>query len=709
MTATTFALAGLASAQMIVFGTIAEAAAPAPQRGVAQWAQEVRQIAAETGTPRPGKWDNAFVPEGVEIMDCLDETHPAREVTVMGSSQFIKTEIGLNFLGHTIQDDPCGVLVVMPSLDEMRLFNSTKFDPMVGATPELAHRVLAVVERVGTGSTTSFKKFRGGFISITTASSSKGLQGRSCRKVFGDEVTEWPDDVGGRGDPWDQAKTRADAQVSPKFLAVSTPGALPNCRINRMYRAGDQRLRFHRCPSCHTWSDWRVSDLARQPDGSVALACRACSHPIPEAAKARIRAGARWIKTYEDVDADGVVNEANPAPPELISDSEIDRWRARGSAGRQPSFNFNQVLSPMKAWSVLLDEAEKARAGTVLQRRTFRQQKEGLPFDPASESANADALQAAAKAGLVRRGEIPSWACRITIGADVQGDRVTWGAFAWGPGLTGALIDWGDVEGDPTKGAVWAQVRADILTRQWQGPHTVPLMADGFAVDSGGAAGVTPQVYQFAGALAGVFAVKGDKGDRERPAYWWRGEKPARVKTADGRTVKCQLFHVANHETKAQIAASLRVFEQAAGEGGRMLPGGLYLPADLPLGKLRELTAERFEAPRSARSTARGAWVKAAGQANELLDIARYAFALHWYQTLGWSPERWTREFTARARPDQSGAPLLDLMLTQGDAAPPGDAGPGAQAAAAVAAANPVGAAIVRRLPTSFRLGRPRR
>lgn len=704
ITATT-ALAGLASATAAIFGTIAEAAAPAPQRGVAQWAQEVREIAAETGTPRPGKWDNAFVPEGVEIMDCLDEAHPAREVVVMGSSQFIKTEIGLNFLGHTITDDPCGVLVVMPSLDEMRLFNSTKFDPMVTATPELANRVLAVVERVGTGSTTSFKKFRGGFISITTASSSKGLQGRSCRKIFGDEVTEWPADVGGRGDPWEQAKTRADAQISAKFLAVSTPGILPDCRINKMYRKGDQRLRFHECPACHTWSDWRVSDLARQPDGSVALVCRACTHPIPEASKARIRAGAHWIKTYEDVDADGVVNEANPAPPELIPGDQIDRWRARGSAGRHPSFNFNQVLSPMKAWSVLLAEADAARAGDVLQRRTFRQQKEGLPFDPASESADADALQTAARAGLVRRGEIPAWAARITIGADVQGDRVTWGAFAWGPGLTGALIDWGDVEGDPTKGAVWAAVRADVLTRKWQGAHTVPLLADGFAVDSGGAAGVTPQVYQFAGALAGVFAVKGDKGQRERNEYWWRAEKPARVKTSEGKTVRCQLYLVANHETKAQISASLRVFEQAAAEGARMIPGGLYLPADLPLNKLRELTAERLEQPRSARATARGQWVKAAGQANELLDCARYAFALNWYQTLGWTPDRWTREFTARARPDQSAPPLLDLMLAQGDTAP---AAP-AEAAPEAPASNPVAAATVRRFPTRFQIGpRPR-
>ncbi|CAN1564513.1 COG5525 Phage terminase, large subunit GpA [Caulobacteraceae bacterium] len=661
-------VAGTASAAHVVFGALAQVAKPAPFRRVAECASQERFVGAASGSSRPGLWDNSVYPEAVEIMDCLDETHPATNVIVCGAAQLFKTEVGLNFMAHTILDDPCGFIFATSTIGDLREFTGTKFQGMIDDSPALKKRVFGIVEKSAQGSNATSKRFKGGSIAMVTASSSRGLQAKSNRKGWGDEVAEWPLDVGGRGSPVDQMRTRSDAQYNAKFLWTSTPKDLPDCKITQMLEAGDFRVRFHQCPQCTDWTDWRFEDLA-EVAGSPHLVCRSCGYPIPEGQKNKLRAHGKWIKTYKVLDDEGQEDSSNPSPPEIIPDAEIERWHKRSSAGRDPSFTFNQIISAFKPWDKLMKEGREAEAGDTAKKKVFSQQKLGRAWNPDTESADAELLHASVGKFTPARGRVPRWACRLTLAVDVQGNRLEWAAWAWGPNDTGARIDWGEIDGDPTRRAVWSKLDTDILPRKWPSDHLIDLAADGVAIDSGGQEGVTPQVYGFVGRRPGLFAMKGDTGIQPQASYLWRAPKVARAKLA-GRTVSTNLYFLANGETKSLIASGLRLSIQAADEQ-EFQAGGLYLTAETSLEHVKQLTAEVFTP--SSRPGGRGSWERKAGQANEQLDLARMAFALNWHQTRVWDGERWQREFIARARPADAldAPPMLEMMMAQGEAPPP--------------------------------------
>ena len=81
------AIRGLPDGRAAVLAGFRRGITPPPPMNVAVWAEESRWVAAESGSSRPGKWSNDFVPELTEIMECLSFTHPAPEVVLKKSAQ----------------------------------------------------------------------------------------------------------------------------------------------------------------------------------------------------------------------------------------------------------------------------------------------------------------------------------------------------------------------------------------------------------------------------------------------------------------------------------------------------------------------------------------------------------------------------------------------------------------------------------------------
>src|SRR5262245_41533248 len=123
------------SVAAIVFEAIAVGLAPDAQVTVDQWAEEKREVAAES-SPRPGRWSNKLVPYLREIMF---ELSPAavntREVTFAKSAQVAGTEAGINLFGHTVDVAPAPMLIVLPTIDEAKKYVDVKLGPAIEATP----------------------------------------------------------------------------------------------------------------------------------------------------------------------------------------------------------------------------------------------------------------------------------------------------------------------------------------------------------------------------------------------------------------------------------------------------------------------------------------------------------------------------------------------------------------------------------------------
>lgn len=654
---------------------LARYAVPEPVLGVAEWAEERREIAAESGSPRPGKWRNATTPYGVEIMDCLNPEHPARVVTLRCASQLIKSEVALNWIGQTIDTDPAPMMLVLPSLNEIRTWGKTKWEPFLAANPRVARKVREIIARGSEGSTGNFKAFRGGFLQIASAASSKELQSRSVKRIICDEVEEYDLD-NGRGDPIDQAITRGDAHADLKVLLASTAGALPDCRISRYYEAGDQRQLYVACLHCGEAQALSIERLSRDDSGRGFLACVGCGAVHTETDKPALLAGAFWLKTYPG-------DDANPAPPEHFAGAEIAHWRARKSAGRQPSFWLSQAASPFKMWGQLLAEQDAAATGSIESQKTFRQQKLALPWDPSTEAPDHDKLDEA-KGLFVQRGIVPAWAVMLTGAADIQNDRIEWVAYAWGPDRSGARIDWGVIWGDTLTDAPWLEL-SEAVGRRFPGEATVPLGFDRFGVDTGGGVGRTAKAYEFVRlslrrGRGNVRALKGSSDPKALPLV--QGGK-GRARTKSGKNRSAPLWLVGASELKREVYARLFRGVNPDDTDGRP-EAALFYTADTPEEHFKQLTAEIWREPKSRRAGAIGQWERLAGRANEQLDLAVYSLALAWDAGLeAFGPSEWAKLIAVRAKPSED-APLLDAARAELGAqaapqTPPTPAEPGAK------------------------------
>ena len=67
--------------------SFADALIPPPPMDVVRWAAEHRVVSAESGSPYPGRWDNARVPYLVEVQETLSFDDPCASVVFAKSAQ----------------------------------------------------------------------------------------------------------------------------------------------------------------------------------------------------------------------------------------------------------------------------------------------------------------------------------------------------------------------------------------------------------------------------------------------------------------------------------------------------------------------------------------------------------------------------------------------------------------------------------------------
>lgn len=657
---------------------LAEASTPEDELTVSDWADRHRVVSSESGSRFPGQWLTSRVPLAREIMDCLHPDHPARTVTNMGSAQIVKTEIIVNWFGYIVDRAPGPMLIVLPSLDEAVKFNRVKLQPSIDASPRIQHRVRPDNSRDEAASTTSFKRFSGGFAQIVTASSSKGLQGISIRYLAMDEISEYPLDTDGRGSPITQAEARQKSWSDlAKTYRSSTPGLLGDCRISEMYEAGDQRKPYVPCPQC---GDFQTLQFERMHPPSettrhrVTFACASCGSLIDQVHRADMLAKARWIATR--------VHDESPSVPPIIKADEIERWYCPPCEGRcrewQPSFSWWSAYSNFERWDDIFERGTSAK-GNPLKWKTFCQQDLGEPYDPTADAPDWDRLLAAREEWP--RGSVCWPACLLTGFIDVQGDRLEWGVWGWGPEGQGWLVDCGVIPHPAETDEAWREVDA-LLARSFFAANGAPIAVASWGIDTGY---VSPLIYQRALGRHNLRVCKGASGTRSKEALPCTVRKVP-LKTSLGRKVQgraVRLHFVGTFGLKSAIYHGLRGLTDGPDPDGRYRFGTLHLPDWIGEDYMKQLTAEiLFDPKAQAKGKARRAmmekpgdtreWRKAPGRANEALDIVVGCRALAWLEKMdGWSPAQWAERANAVWRTEASIAPDLFSAIPGAITKPP--------------------------------------
>lgn len=652
---------GLASGRAAFLAAFTAALMPLPPVDINAWAAEHRYVSPESGSPAPGKWDPDLVPYVREIQACLSPLHPATDVTIKKSGQGGASECGLNLFGATATQAPAPMLIVLPTVDEAKKYNKIKLQPTIEATPALARTVLEVKSRDEDSSTALFKRFPGGYAVITGANSSAGLQMVSAKIIIFEEVSEYPPEAGDRGDPIEQALIRGDAweKKRPKRAYISTPALEGACRISAKYALSDQRQLYCPCPSCGSYQILRFDRLRWTSDTAphgAHYVCAAHGCVIEAFHQRAMVAAAVWLKTWPG-------DDTNPAPPETIDAADLPRWiAARGhespNAGRQPGFHFWRIHSPFNSWDKIVARWLDAqhRGHTAL--KVFVQQVRAEAWAERGDAPLPEKLVAARLSYKPRT--VPHGALFLTGMADVQGDRLEWGVYAWGPLLAqGWLVDKGVIAGDPATPAPWAELRA-VIDRAYPDAFGRDFAVEAFGIDAGY---LSQQVYAFVmrqqpdakGARA-VFALDGRPGWK-LPAL---GTPAVRDVDYAGKKIGgVLLWPVGTFDLKAEIYAGLRSFIAGPDADGRWPAGTLLYNETCDLAYFEQLTAERLADRKHRSGAVSKEWVIGAQRRNEALDIAVGARALAHHLADGLSAQDWLN--LAAARLSAPEAAQLDL------------------------------------------------
>lgn len=645
----------------LVRAALIEGLTPPRRRTVSQWAEERRIVSADSGSPQPGPWSNDLLPHLVEPMDCCSVSDPCTDVVVVGSAQGGKSSIGENFIGYGIDDDPAPMLVVLPTLDEAKKYNRIKLATMIDATPSLRRRVAEQKSRDEAGSTASFKKFRGGFLQIAGANASAGLQMISVRRLLGDEVAEFPDDLDGRGDPWEMAIARTTAwwNRGVKRLMVSTPGVKGACRITAAYEASDQRRLYLPCPSCGEWFLPRFGCMKIERRGGALdawLQCPAHGCVIEHHHKRAMVRRDGWLKTYP----------GEGAPGDVVPDGAFEIFRARPSEGRQPGFHFWQVVSPFVTWSQIAMRHE-ASGGNHLLEKVFSQQVLGEAFEEKGEAPDDEKLFLVSRNGH-RLGAVPPGGLVLTGAVDVQGNRLEWAVYAWaGTALTSWIVDAGVIEGDPEADETWKALDA-VMARRYAlaGGRVYPVELWG--IDAGYK---SHAVYAYSRGRPRVLATNGLAGHLlpivgtpKKVDVNWKG-KPVK-----GGAL---LYPMGTYPLKSLLYAGLRKTLEGPDENGVYPAGMVHLSRDLDRAYLAQLTAEYLADVATRDGRMRKEWKKKRDVANEALDIWVIARAMAFQLGLDrYTADQWRMLAIEReAPPDQPQGDLLAPLAVKPPAPAP--------------------------------------
>ena len=443
---------------------------------VDEWADNFR-ILSQKSSAEPGKYRTSRTPYLRQIMQDLSITSPVEEIIFMKGAQVGATEVGNNWIGYVIDHAPAPMLYVQPNIDMAKKNSKTRIDPLIEECPQLKEKVSQKKSRDSSNTILS-KDFPGGTLVLAGSNSGSGLRSMPVRFLFLDEVDSYKLDVDGEGSPVKLAKARTRTFHKRKIFQASTPTIEGLSAISSAFLATDQRYYQVPCLRCGEFQKIEWHSIKWDDEGNVWFECEYCEHKMGNHEKAKLLARGVWVADVpENADPKrvGYHLSALYSPHGWYSWEEAvkDFHESKKAPELLKSF-INTVLG--ETWK---ERAEKPDWGRLYDRR------EDYPI-----------------------GTVPEGGIFLTMGVDVQRDRLEYEVVAWGRNKVSWSVEFGVLLGDTAGGEVWDKLNEKINESfEYQGRKGfAPIRLT--AIDSGYNAN---QVYSFVRKFSPtkVIAVKG--------------------------------------------------------------------------------------------------------------------------------------------------------------------------------------------------------
>ena len=561
-----------------------EAFRPPKKLNLSDWANEHAFLSAESSA-ESGRWHTLPYQKG--IMNAITDPN-IEQVTVMKSARVGYSKILNHIVGYHIHQDPCPIMLVQPTEADAQSYSKEEISPMIRDTPVL-NKLISEAKTRDSNNTILQKLFPGGSLSLVGANSPRGFRRVSRRIVLFDEVDGYP--ISGAGSEGDQIKLgikRTDFYVNRKIVAGSTPTIKDFSRIEKLFNQTDQKRYYVPCPKCNhfqylQWPNFKWFD--NDPE-TVGYKCQNCGDIIHHSKK-------RWM-------------------------IERGEWRStQPGNGKHVGFHIwaGYSYSPNASWPNLVEEFLSVKNDPE-QLKTFINITLGETWeDEYAGRVGADALMERAASEDYKQGVPPENVVVLTMGCDVQDDRLSMSVFGWARGQESYLIDRIKIYGLPSQPAIWKQLD-EILQKPYKTVDGRELKISITAIDTGGH--FTQDVYAYAREryAMGVIAIKG-MGMKTAPAL---GKPKKQDISFSGKAMKkgVKLFPLGVDRIKNTLNNRLKHAEK--GEGY------LHFYPTITSDYFEEYLAER-QVLRYKNGFQERVWMKKSQAPNEAWDEAVYGYA----------------------------------------------------------------------------------
>jgi len=541
---------------------------PPPTLTVSEWADRER-VLGEEETSEPGRWKTERIPYLKEVMDAVSDPE-VRTVVVKGSARIGKTEFELNVIGYHIDQDPSPMLLVYPSEQKVQEFSKEKLTPMLKNTPALRGKVAESKTR-DSNNTLNHKVFERGFLAMAGSNTPNGLDSRTVRLVFFDELDKCAKAAKNFGNPRALAKNRTITYPGRwKHIFVSTPSEEGDSPITEEYEKTNMQMLYLPCPHCGVFQTLKFSQIKWGDDAHPEEAVYCCENP---------HCGA-------------VITDADKQ--EMLQRRE---WRAlhpeiKASVG----FAIWAGYSPWVTWAQIATTFVDLRKEGPESLKTFVNEWLGETWNPnQGRESKVDGLLKRARESHYSSGTVPD-ECGILFGAsDTQDDRLEFIVRGVGVGKKQWTVKHEVILGNLATKEPWDRLEKLILAT-WRREDGQLMRIKRFCVDQGGHFSTQAMAFCKRPALRGIVV----------PI---RGATRPQVALAIPAKKRSRLWLLDTIAIKDTIYASLRIENPA-------VPGYQSFPNDLEAGYFQQLLVEKKHKGKYAPDPE--------GARNEIIDLHTY-------------------------------------------------------------------------------------
>lgn len=545
---------------------------------------------------RQGKlvpWRTSLTPYLREIMMLLSADSPVEEIVIIKPSQWGGSEMANAFCAYVIANCATPMLFFQPDIEAAKRYMLERLRPVLMDCPALRGLLVEPKSR-DPGSTLQTQGFFGGTLDLLGGNSPAGFSSKPAGVVIIDEWDRMAAGAGSgeraEGDQYELAKNRMITFVLwRKMLALSTPGNTSTSKVEPAYLASDRRRYFVPCPLCsrmillefeRLW--WPNADATAR----VVYRCQLCDNAFDERPKREMNAAGKWVAEMPQRSVAGFASNGLYSP--WLKWREIaERWeRAKGRPGKVRVF-FNNVLG--RTYDVHGETRVKPNELAPL--RCKLQVVDGVVVVPRG-------------VGL------------LTVGADLQHNRIEAVLYGWGRGEECWHLDQVIIPGDPSGDRIWEDFDS-WLRRRWQTEDGGEMGISAAGVDTGYEAN---RVYQFVKTRGarGIWGVKGARSGEGR-RVWPR--RPSRSPT------KVDFYLIGQDTAKAHIYARLRASVRSIAEGVERTRGMVHIGDHFGDDAYLEQLVSETPVTKTVHGHPRIVWDLPAHKRNEALDCAVYGYA----------------------------------------------------------------------------------